>query len=102
MKKFKAQWITISTKPREVQGGRINPNKALYQSHKWRKHRKLFLQEFPLCRECQNNGKIVPAVVVDHITPINQGGDKFNYDNLQPLCSSCHNKKSGRERWGKK
>ena len=37
------------------------------------------------------------ARVVDHIKPINEGGARYDFTNLQGLCDSCHNKKSGRE-----
>jgi 5-methylcytosine-specific restriction endonuclease McrA len=59
--------------------------------------RKLYLEQHPLCVECQRVGKITPATVVDHITPINTGGARFDFNNLQGLCAHCHNKKSGRE-----
>ena len=35
--------------------------------------------------------------MVDHITPINNGGQKLDYSNLQALCNKCHNKKSASE-----
>ncbi|MBO5821073.1 MAG: HNH endonuclease [Alistipes sp.] len=47
-------------------------------------------------------GKITPATIVDHITPINSGGARFDFTNLQGLCDTCHNKKSGREAHKKK
>ena len=100
MKKFNPVW-KVKPVERKVQEGRTQGNKTFYQSHKWRKHRKLFLQTNALCIECLKEGRSVPANVVDHKTPINKGGDKWDYDNLQPMCSSCHNKKSGRERWQK-
>ena len=100
MKQFKSPW-SLPKHERKVQEGRKKGNKTFYQSHKWRKHRKLFLQSNPLCVECLKKGRTEPATVVDHITPINQGGDAWSYDNLQPMCSRCHNKKSGRERWKK-
>ena len=39
----------------------------------------------------------LPSEVVDHITPINQGGATLDWNNLQAMNSKCHNKKSGRE-----
>ena len=38
-----------------------------------------------------------PARVVDHITPIKDGGERFCWSNLQPLCISCHNRKTAKE-----
>ena len=40
------------------------------------------------CRLCAQH-----ATVIDHITPLWQGGTDA-WDNLQPLCVSCHNAKT--------
>lgn len=82
---------------RVTQGRRKHDNSKFYQSRRWRTHRKIYLSKHPLCVHCQADNKVTAAKVLDHITPINQGGAKFDYNNLQGLCSSCHNKKSGRE-----
>lgn len=37
---------------------------------------------------------VKPADVVDHIVPIKKGGAELDESNLQPLCHSCHNKKT--------
>lgn len=55
------------------------------------------MEQFPLCAECNRQGRITPARVVDHITPINEGGERYDFSNLQGLCDKCHNRKSGRE-----
>jgi 5-methylcytosine-specific restriction endonuclease McrA len=31
--------------------------------------------------------------IVDHIIPIEEGGEFMDTENLQTLCMSCHNKK---------
>lgn len=36
--------------------------------------------------------------VVDHITPIKDGGAPYDPSNTQSLCHACHNKKTGQER----
>lgn len=60
----------------------------------------------PLCVHCMETFKQNPkhivrqARVVDHIVPINQGGED-EPDNWQPLCTECHNTKSATERWTK-
>ena len=64
-----------------------------YNSRDWRKLRAYVLAGEPLCRECT-----AVATVVDHITPIRLGGSKWSHENLQPMCTSCHNKKSRSER----
>ena len=63
---------------------------------RWRRARKAFLGRHPLCVECQRDGKLTPATVVDHIVP-HRGDQKLFWDqtNWQPLCKDCHDKKTG-------
>lgn len=67
---------------------------------RWRRIRAMVLAEEPLCRECAKQGRTVPATEVDHID-----GNVWNMgrENLQPLCDSCHGRKTVRENggWGK-
>lgn len=59
----------------------------------WRKARRLFLMDNPLCCKCA-----APATVVDHITP--HGGNQKLFwarSNWQPLCKACHDIKTVRE-----
>jgi len=72
-----------------------------YQKGAWRRIRNLYIKNNPLCVECVENGIIEKADVVDHIKQISKGGQAYSFDNLQSLCSTCHNQKSGRERHGK-
>jgi len=74
---------------------------AFYHTRTWQIIRRAVLEQEPLCRSCKEMGRFVPATVVDHIVPIRQGGDKMSMDNLQPLCASCHERKSIEEgsRW---
>lgn len=81
-------------KPHE---GRKHSNSAFYQSTEWRKLRAIKIQIQPLCEECLRKGMYSIAKVIDHIKPINQGGASLSMDNLQSLCSGCHNRKSGLE-----
>lgn len=66
-----------------------------YWSQLWRKLRKAFLKQHPVCAACGWQ-----ANVVDHIRPVTQGGAFYDVSNLQPLCTSCHNRKSAKERHG--
>ena len=71
--------------------------KRLYGG-RWRKARAAYLASNPLCKSCENQGHITPAIVVDHITP--HGGDValfWDQNNWQPMCIECHNRKSARE-----
>lgn len=43
------------------------PFKHLYNTSRWKKLRKQFLQENPLCVECKVKGGIKAETVVDHI-----------------------------------
>ena len=47
----------------------------------------------PLCEECERNGRVALAQVVDHIIEIADGGDPVDPSNLQSLCHACHNRK---------
>ena len=62
----------------------------------WRRARLAFLKRHPLCVECQKEGKLTPATVVDHIIP-HRGDRKLFWDqsNWQPLCKECHDWKTG-------
>ena len=87
-------------KEKKIQGGRSKSNYHLYNSHKWRTDRRHHLDQFPLCLHCQASGIVKAATVSDHVVPVNQGGDVWDWSNRQPLCKQHHNQKSGRERWG--
>jgi len=70
---------------------------------KWRKSRRIFLQQHPLCVECLKEGETTAATVVDHIIP-HKGDKKLFWDrsNWQPLCKKHHDIKTAKEdgRWG--
>ena len=65
----------------------------IYSTSRWQKLRAYKRKRNPLCEECLKHGRITPAVLVDHIIPIEEGGAVFEIENLQSLCSECHNKK---------
>ena len=74
--------------------GRSNSNARGY-NHRWTKYRALFLQQNPLCAECQKQNILNPATVVDHITPHCGDYDLFwDPANHQCLCASCHSTKT--------
>lgn len=65
--------------------------KRLYDTYRWKKESLAFKEENPLCVYCQRQGRVVPAQVVDHITP--HKGDEalfWGQDNWQALCKRCH------------
>ena len=65
-----------------------------YHSKEWKRVRGLKLKHSPVCEECKEK----PAVIVDHIVEIKDGGSKLDIDNLQSLCRACHNTKTAKER----
>lgn len=90
---IKRPWV----KHREQSHGSRSHDK-FYQTSRWRNDRKAHLTANPLCVHCQAEGRVEPATVSDHIVPIEQGGDPWDWANRQGLCASHHNKKSAKER----
>jgi 5-methylcytosine-specific restriction enzyme A len=81
------------------------PFKYLYNTSRWKKSRRLFLQEHPLCEECKTSGVVKAATVVDHVEAHKGNEELFwNQSNWQALCKECHDRKTAKEdgRWGKK
>lgn len=76
---------------------------AIYQTREWKADRLAHLTANPICKgkdsTCEKDGIVVPATVSDHIIPVERGGAMWEWSNRQPLCASCHNKKSARERY---
>ncbi len=66
-------------------------------NYKWQKLRQHFLMMNPLCHDCEAEGRVVAANVVDHIKPHKGDLEIFwDYDNLRALCSSHHNRKTAK------
>jgi 5-methylcytosine-specific restriction enzyme A len=66
-----------------------------YTTANWQRLRRLKLQANPLCEACLRLKRLVPAVAVDHIIAINDGGDAFPaLDGLMSMCVRCHNRKT--------
>lgn len=63
----------------------------------WRRLRASVLAVEPLCRHCRKKGKVRAASCVDHVDGNAMNNDP---DNLQPLCSHCHSRKTAREDGG--
>ena len=70
---------------------------GFYKSAQWRAVRAVFLREHPVCSLCAARGRVVAAVVVDHVVPVKDGGARFDVANLQALCVTCHNRKTAQE-----
>ena len=63
----------------------------LYDTQRWKRARRLFLAEHPICSMCQAAGRVRLATVVDHIVP-HRGDAELFFDegNWSPLCKPCH------------
>ena len=70
---------------------------GFYQSARWRGVRAAFLREHPLCGVCAARGRVVAAVVADHVVPVKDGGARYDVANLAALCVADHNAKTARE-----
>lgn len=70
-------------------------------TYQWSQAREVFLKAYPLCTRCEQRGRLTPATVVDHIIP-HRGDDDLFWDetNWQPLCASCHSRKTAKEDGG--
>ena len=75
-------------------------NRKIYNTTRWRKFSALYKQKNPYCVKCKENGILKASEVTDHVERINEGGDVYDEKNLQALCKSCHNSKSGKEAHG--
>jgi len=78
---------------------RSEPSKRFYHSTAWKKAREIIkIRDNGLCQQCLKDKRITIGTIVDHIIPIKQDWNKrLDEDNLQLLCQSCHNKKTGNE-----
>ena len=72
-----------------------------YQRKAWKDVRALVLGSEPLCRKCKARGRMEEACVVDHIKPIEDGGEPYDLQNLQPLCKPCHAEKTRNDEAGR-
>ena len=65
---------------------------------RWQNVSKRFLANHPFCAECERNGKLIPATVVDHVNPHRGDEELFwSESNWQPLCKKCHDIKTREE-----
>lgn len=74
--------------------------RKFYSSKVWKNTRNSVMMEHDwVCANCKRNNLITPAKIVDHIVEVKDDWDRrLDTDNLEPLCHSCHNKKTADER----
>jgi 5-methylcytosine-specific restriction protein A len=75
-----------------------DPFRRLYSTARWRRLRVRIKREQPLCKVCGNHA----TEEIDHVVPARiwcaRGNDSWDQGNLQGFCSTCHHRKSARER----
>lgn len=65
-----------------------------YVSVAWRRFRSWYLRNHPLCELCRLEGRTTPAMMVDHITELVDGGAPLEEENAMSLCWKCHGLKT--------
>lgn len=81
-----------------AQTGRAKSDATFYNSPIWRRVSAQHRAKHPMCAHCALSGKLTPATETDHVRPIRLGGASLDQANLQSLCTSCHAKKSAKEK----
>lgn len=85
--------------PKQIyQHQRDERGKYIYSTYKWKKLRKQYATANPLCEHCLRFDILEPVAVVDHIKEISDGGEPYEWDNLQSLCHGCHSRKTASEK----
>ena len=77
---------------------RGRPGSRKVYGRRWQEARVRHLKANPLCVACLDQGNIVAATEVDHITP-HRGDQSLFWDeaNWQSLCKPCHSRKTAQE-----
>lgn len=67
--------------------------KKFYKSKSWRSTRDAYFNKmFGLCERCYGPGKIVHHIEYIDMSNINDFDILLNFDNLELLCQTCHNR----------
>jgi 5-methylcytosine-specific restriction protein A len=91
--------MTITDIRKHRSQGRTYTDTCFYRSTAWRNKRAEKLRISPYC-ECPDCvGMHIKADMVDHIIPIELGGDPLSMTNLQSMRNHpCHDRKRAREK----
>lgn len=66
-------------------------------NHRWRRVRKSYLQDNPLCQDCLSGGIVRPAEDVHHIKKAKLYPELLlEPTNMMALCRPCHNVRTAR------
>lgn len=73
------------------------PDRQWYGKPSWRRFRRWFLSQYPLCADCQERGELTEATEVHHVEKRKDNPDEaFNEDNCKSLCKGCHSSRTAR------
>lgn len=61
-----------------------------YLSVAWRRFRAWYLGKHLLCEQCEREGRLTTADMVDHIIELKDGGARLAEENAMALCWKCH------------
>ena len=79
------------------------PEERKRYSYQWRKLRKAYVKDHPVCEMCLLEHRAMPGEEVHHIYPLDHGGSNTPI-NLLSLCKSCHSRITAAmgDRWNKR
>jgi 5-methylcytosine-specific restriction endonuclease McrA len=84
----------------EASADRLEANR-FYASVRWRRLRKVFLLQHPLCYECQRRGLLIPATQVHHVDERRLRPElALEWNKLHALCAPCHGSKRSKGEGG--
>ncbi len=85
-----------SLPPLPSEADRGNSTERGYGSD-WQRLRLAFLQQHPLCQDCQAVGRTAAASEVHHVQKVSAAPElRLDWDNLRALCKPCHNRRTAR------
>ena len=79
------------------EGNTNKPKNNIHHTNRWKRTSETKRRINPLCELCIKEDKVTVATQVDHIIPLDQGGDPFVMNNLQSICNYHHNEKNKAE-----
>ena len=92
-------WDSQTTRARNAGRYIRERSGAPYNTSRWHKLAKAFIEDHPLCEECKRKGILRAAECVDHIDPWPICEDYFfDRRNLQALCNKCNIEKGNRDK----
>lgn len=65
----------------------LERSNKFYHTNSWRITRQSYIKEKPLCEISYMQGKLIPAVQIHHIKPLEDGGEQLDKKNLMSLGS---------------